>query len=281
MLFQLACTGGEAANSSTENNVNSATPAIETVQTNTNAAVVETPLPEFTDASAALAEGIKQLDENSTEKAVEALKQAIKLNPDLGEAHFQLGIAYALIEKSREESPDPDATPTPTPRPTKKSKKPEPPQTASGKSFANAVKAYEKHLKKNPKDDRALFNLGLAYNKLDEDQKAEKSLREAVKLNPDDTEYQTEHGAILIKLAQYEEAVRALKKALEIEPSNLQAEEMLEKAEAGKKRINFGIKPKLPDQPQQPTVPTRANSKVKPAATPKAEPAPETKNSNQ
>jgi len=269
MLLQFGCAGDAAVDNSYQNNVNSApTPAVENIQTSTNVTVAETPLPEFTDANTALAEGVKLLDENSTEKAIEALRQAVKLSPDLAEAHFRLGIAYALVEKEQEESPEADATPTPV----KKGKKVEAAKTDSEKSFENAVKAYKKYLIKNPKDDVAHFNLGRAYNKLDDDKEALKSLQQAVKLKPDDTEYQTELGEILIKLAQYDEAVRALKKALEVDSSNLPAEEMLEKAEAGKKRINFGIKPKLPEQQQQAAQPSPRNSK--PKSTPKSKEEP-------
>ena len=52
-----------------------------------------------------------------------------------------------------------------------------------------------------------------------------------------------------MKLAQYDEAVRALKKAIEIDETNLKAADLLEQAEAGKKRVDFGanqIKSKLP-----------------------------------
>lgn len=281
LLLQFGCTGGEASNNAVQTEVNSATPAVETVQTNANPTPAETPLPEFTDANLALTEGVKLLDANETEKAVEALRQAVKLNPDLGEAHFRLGIAYGVLEKEQEQSAE-EVEATPTPTPVKKGKTVEAAKTDSEKSFENAVKAYKKHLIKNPKDDVAHFNLGRAYNKLNEDQDALKSIQQAVKLKPDDTEYQTELGEILIKLAQYDEAVSALKKALQIDESNLPAEELLEKAEAGKKRVNFGIKPKLPEQQaQQQVAPSREVSKRKPAPKPKAEPTIETPKTDQ
>lgn len=243
------CTADEPANNGNTNQP-TATPTVET-NANANAVAQETPLPTFTDAETALAEGIKLFDANSTEKSIEAFRQAVKLNPDLAEAHFRLGVAYGLLEAEKKEVEKTEITATPSPTPSKRGKNAEPPKTDSEKAFENAVKAYKKILVKDPKNDAAHFNLGRAYNKLNDDKEAEKSLRQAVKLKPDDTEYQTELGAILIKLAQYDEAVKALKKALELDSSNLQAEELLEKAEAGKKRVDFGAKQITPGQPQQ------------------------------
>ena len=60
------------------------------------------PVPTFTDAAVALSEGNKYLDTSENEKAIEAYKQAVALDPDLAEAHFQLGVAYALVEKEEE-----------------------------------------------------------------------------------------------------------------------------------------------------------------------------------
>src|SRR5215203_2776667 len=60
------------------------------------------PLPQYGDADTALADGNKYLDEGETDKAIDALTQAVKLNPDLAEAWFKLGIAYALAEKRDE-----------------------------------------------------------------------------------------------------------------------------------------------------------------------------------
>lgn len=285
VFFQLSCSTNTTAENANQANANNSETA-ETNQANVNAAQpAETPLPTFTNADEALTVGKKLLDDLEAEKAVEALRQAIKLNPDLADAHFNLGIAYALLEKVAEDNPPPVTELTPTPTPAKKGKKETVELTASEKSFENAVKAYKKILAKNSKDDVAHYNLGRAYNKLNQDPEALKSLQQAVKLKPDDGEYQTELGVILIKLAQYEEAVAALKKALEIDSSNLQAESLLEKAEAGRKRVDFGNKPKPQQTPQTGQVRPRGNPKEatnsKSTGVPPPPPPVPTKNANQ
>ena len=262
---QFNCTQNAVNENSNQTNADSTAAATEINQANSNIKPAETPLPTFTNADEALAEGKKLLDELETEEAVDALTQATKLNPDLAEAHFNLGIAHALVEKDEEEKAITQVETAPTPKPSRRQPKKNAPVVRtkkSEKSFENAVKAYKKFLVKNPKDDAAQFNLARAYDKLNEDEDALKAAKEAVKLNPDDYEYQTELGVILIKLAQYEEAVAALKKALKIDPTNLQAEDLLEKAEAGRRRVDFGNKPKPPPPPPGQPRP-RANKQAK------------------
>ena len=255
-------------------------------QTNTEVAKAtptpqETPMPEFTDADAAFAEGNKQFDANEIDKAVVAYEQAVKLNPDFGQAYFQLGISYAILEKAEETLPanepvvETEPTPTPTPAPkSRKNKKGEEivvRTKKSDKAFESAVKAYKKYLAKNPKDDQAHFFLARSYDKLNEDPDALKSFREAVKLQPENTEYQTELGKILMKLAQYDEAVRVLKKALELDENNLLAEDLLEKAEDGRRRIDFAKKENQKQEDKESPVretPRQPRSSSSPVGTP-------------
>jgi tetratricopeptide (TPR) repeat protein len=250
MLLQIGCR-------TSSGNTNQADSDLETVtlsNTNSNATAQVTSLPQFTDADTAFAEGNKLFDANRTEMAIEAYSQAVKLNPDFADAWFKLGIAYALVEKQNEieslNQENPEETPTPTPAKKSKNKKDAPVVRTkdSEKAFEKAVAAYKKILAKNKEDDAAYYNLGRSYNKLDEDEDAAKALKEAVKLKPEETLYQTEYGAILVKLAQYDEAIRALKKALELDAENSEAAELLDKAEAGKKRIDFGVTPKPPTE---------------------------------
>jgi len=193
-----------------------------------NANAGENPYANITDANGALTEGKRLLDENDTQNAILALQRAIELDADMPEAHFQLGIAYGLVDlETKQEG---DILPGDSENRVK---------TRAEKEFEKAAVAYKKYLDANSKDDAAWFNLGRTYSKLLKDDLAEDAFREAVKLKPDDTEYQTELGAILIKLAKYHEAVPVLKKALDIDPSNARAQDLLETAEAGVKRLDY------------------------------------------
>ena len=195
----------------------------------------ESPFASIMDANVALAEGNRLLDENQTEMAIEAYKRAVELNPDLAEAHFKLGISYALLEMQMEQS----GAVAETSSNSKEGRK----KTNSERAFEKAVEAYKKWIAANPSDDAAHYYLGRTYAKLTKDDEAEKAFEQAVKLKPDDTEYQTELGAILIKLAKYREAIAPLKKAIELDETNGRAIDLLEDAEAGRSRVDY-VSPK-------------------------------------
>ena len=182
--------------------------------------------------------GVEYLDDNRTEDAIYAFKQAIELDEGLADAHFQLGVALSLKETEEERLvPDEDDFED-TGR--KKAEKEKPSEVA----FKNAIKAYKRRIAKDRKDHEAHFNMGRAYGKLYEDKDARKALEKAVKHNGEDAQYRTELGAVLIKLAQYPQAIKQLNKALELEEDNYRAEDLLAKAKAGKKRVDHVQKPR-------------------------------------
>jgi|GEM_PF-904786 len=188
----------------------------------------------ITDPLAAIAEGNRLLDDNDTEEAIDAYKRAVELDPNLGEPYFKMGIAYALLENESKQSGGTQLLPGEVAANSKNQPKPN-----SVKMFEKAVAIYKKQLGDSSKDAAGYFNLGLAYNKLNQDDDAEDALAQAAKLKSDDSEYQTQLGAIRIKLAKFHEAITALKKAIEIDPDNSEAADLLEDAEAGAKRIDY------------------------------------------
>lgn len=204
------------------------TPSAETPPATNTEISTALPLDQITDPNVALAEGIRLLDENQTQAAIAAFRHAISLDPDLADAHFQLGIALALLELQNQ------LTGVAAEQPANSKSKPE-----SEKAFEKAVEAYEKRIKANENDDAAYFNLGRTYVKLLKDEEARDAFKQAVKLKPEDSEYQTELGAILIRLAQYHEAIGPLKKAIELDASNARAADLLEDAQAGRQRIDY------------------------------------------
>lgn len=221
-LALCACGGGTVASNSAP-----------VAEANTNTAA---PQPaEVTDPNVALQEGKRLLDENQTELAIAMFKRGVELNPDLAEAYFNLGIAYDLLEMQNEQA-GVVAEPVNS---NANSKDPDAKKTESEKAFEEAVRAYEKWLKANPEDDVAHYYLGRTYAKLMKDEDAEESFEKAVKIKPEDSEYQTELGAILVKLAQYHEAIKPLKKAIELDASNGRAIDLLEDAEAGRRRVDY------------------------------------------
>lgn len=200
-------------------------------QENSNANANTEAVTQFTDARAALAEGTRLFDENQLDAAIAVFQQAVQLDPELAEAHFKLGIAYALQERQMQQ--------TGAGIPIVMGADGKTPKTNSELAFEKAVETYNKWLEANPDDDVARFNLGRTYSKLLKDEEAEKEFKRAVKLKPEETEYQTELGNVLIRLAKYHEAIAPLKKAIELDPSNDRAIALLEDAEAGRQRLDY------------------------------------------
>ena len=73
-IFSAACWGSEAENINNDANINANANVAEQTPTDE--------VPEYTGALTALEEGNKFFDANQTEKAIEAYKQATKLDPD-------------------------------------------------------------------------------------------------------------------------------------------------------------------------------------------------------
>ena len=167
-----------------------------------------------TQARAYLEEGKQLYINDQDEKAVETLQEAIKLDPELAEAYFRLGLAYVAVGKDQE----------------------------AEDAYKKAIEKYKKYLEENDKDAEAHYNMGQAYAGLHLYSEAVREYRQATRLKDDDSDIFYDLGTALSKLAQYDEAVAAFSRSLDIDPNNTRAEDALEEAREGVQRIKAGKK---------------------------------------
>lgn len=210
-------------------------------------------VPTYPDAQTAFAEGDKFFDSNKISLAIEAYRQATTLDPAFAEAHFKLGVALALRESDTKEAAKEDVNADAETKAVK---------TESQKAFEAAIEAYKKLIDSKPDDAGAHYNLGRAYEKLDKDSDAERSLREALRLSPDENDYRIELADVLMKLAKYGEAAGLYRKAFEVDPENFDLEEKIDEAVAGRKRQTFtGPSPSPSPSPGEGETPAEGGEK--------------------
>ena len=147
-------------------------------------------------------------------EAVLAFMEAVRLDPDLAEAHFRLALGFESVGKREEAESE----------------------------YKKAVTAYKKYLDNNPDDAEAHYALGQTYAGLSQYSDAIREYREATKLKEDDPDIFYDLGIAYTKLAQYDAAAAAFEKSLEIDPDYYRAQDGLDEAKEGIKRIRAGRK---------------------------------------
>lgn len=167
-------------------------------------------------ARAMLETGKEHFRNDDDQKALEAFQQAIKLDPDLAEAYFRLGLAHDVMGDEQE----------------------------AEDAYKKAVQAYKKYFARdeNEKDAEAHYILAQTYAGLHLHSEAVREYRQAVRLRDNDADIYYDLGMALTRLAQYDEAAAAFSKSLELDPGNFRAEDGLEEAREGMKRIKAGRK---------------------------------------
>ncbi len=190
------------------------------------------------EAQALVDQGKEFYKNDQDQQAAQAFQEAIRLSPDLAEAHLRLGMAYAALDK----------------------------KTEADQSYKKAVELYKKRVQSDPKDAEGFFNQGLAHSLLHQDEEATRAFRQATRLKPDDEEAFYQLGMSETRLADYPEAIAAFQKALELDPNDYRATDALETAQEGTKRIKEGKK-HAEDmlKKQQENANANANSNTKPA----------------
>ena len=147
-------------------------------------------------------------------EAVLAFMEAVRLDPDLAEAHFRLALGFESLGKSEEAESE----------------------------YKKAVAAYKKYLDENSDDAEAHYALGQTYAGLSQYSEAIREFREATKRKEDDPDIYYDLGVAYTKLAQYDAAAAAFSKSLEIDPDYYRAQDGLDEAKEGIKRIRAGRK---------------------------------------
>jgi Flp pilus assembly protein TadD len=167
-----------------------------------------------TRARAELDKGKELYRNDQDAEAVLAFLEAIRLDPDLAEAHFRLGLGYESLGKREEAEAE----------------------------YKKAVDAYKKYFEENRDDAEGRYAFGQTYANLGQYSEAIRQYREATKLKEDDPDMFYDLGVAYTKLAQYDAAAAAFSKSLEIDPDYYRAQDGLDEAKEGIKRIRAGRK---------------------------------------
>jgi tetratricopeptide (TPR) repeat protein len=172
--------------------------------------------PNPSEARALLEKGKLLYRDDQDSEAAESFKQAIILDPALAEAHFRLGLAYEALNKAQEADDE----------------------------YKKAVEGYKKYFEydQNDSDAEAHYDLGQTYAGLHQYSDAIREFRQAAKIRDDDPDIYYDLGMAHTRLAQYSEAAAAFSKSLEIDPENYRAQDALDEAREGVKRIQAGKK---------------------------------------
>ncbi len=167
-----------------------------------------------TRARAELDKGKELFRNDQDAEAVLAFMEAVRLDPDLAEAHFRLGLGYESLGKREEAEAE----------------------------YKKAVETYKKYFEDHEDDAEAHYALGQTYANLGQYSEAIREYRVATKLKEDDPDIFYDLGVAYTKLAQYDAAAAAFSKSLEIDPDYYRAQDGLDEAKEGIKRIRAGRK---------------------------------------
>jgi tetratricopeptide (TPR) repeat protein len=197
-------------------------------------------------ARALLEQGKIFYRDDKDDEAVAAFQEAIKLDPELAEARFRLGLGYTALGKHEEAEAE----------------------------YKKAVEVFKKYLSEHDDDSEAHYDLGQTYAGLGQYSDAIREYREATKLKDNDADIYYDLGVAHTKLAQYDAAATAFSKSLEIDPDNYRAQDGLDEAKEGIERIRAGRKHQedLFKKQQKEDDKKAGESGVAPAATPAKKP---------
>ena len=149
-------------------------------------------------------------------------KEAIKINPDLAEVHYNLGVLLERLKRHGEAEKE-----------YKEVVRINPNYMAAHYNLGNlladlkrydeAENEYRETIRINPDFVQAHYNIGNLLRDLKRFDKAEKEFKEAIRINPDHAEAHNNLGNLLAKSKRYDEAEKEYREAIRINPDNAEA----------------------------------------------------------
>ena len=132
--------------------------------------------------------GMIELGKGRYDRAVDALREAIRLSPDLAAAHRTLGETYAAFGRNQD-----------------------------------AIACFLEASRLDPLDAQAQIGLGNAYQALRRPREAIGAFKQAASIQPNSTEALVNLGNILASVGPLEEAIEHYKRAVTLDPALVQA----------------------------------------------------------
>jgi tetratricopeptide (TPR) repeat protein/TolB-like protein len=169
-------------------------------------------------ANANLMMYVQKKDKYWSEKAVEAAKQAARLNDKLPEVHFSLGSAFAATGQNVQAIAEHKRALELAPNSDEAYRRLGNAYKANGQK-QEALQALEKAVEINPYYWNNLAALGNAYVAFGDSDNAVKMFTKVVQLEPDNPTGYNNLGLVYFSLAKYEESISAFQKSLQLEPS--------------------------------------------------------------
>ena len=98
-------------------------------------------------------------------------------------------------------------------------------------NYQKAAEAFLKALKDDPKFSQAAFYLGLTYNALFDETKAQQYFKQAIAIDPDYLEARADYAGMLLDIGDVDEAIRQVNTVLTRQPNHAVALTMLAQAD--------------------------------------------------
>ncbi len=166
--------------------------------------------------------GVNFIKAGQTEKALEAFKTAILLDPSKPEAYKNLAYAYIRMNNADEAiaayqnllkvAPDDEEA-----------------MVSLGnlyynkKEYQKAIDILQKVVEMDPDNVDAIANIALAYDFMGQREKALNFYKEAIAKHPEDKDLRFNYGRLFFLSEEYDKAIEQFQKVLELSPDDLEA----------------------------------------------------------